>query len=109
MFKTGPNYTGFSSLLTECLLNNTVAEETTKKIDQTILKVALTIFQQRHKDTVQRLKINGFTHPQQASVLDDQIKKYTENLESIFKGFNLSSTEGSALLNEMQDQGGKDV
>ena len=85
MFKTGAIYDSFEPRLTECLLNKTVTEGTTKKIDETILGVALTIFQNLHTVTKQRLEINGFTHPKQASVLDDQIKKYTDNLESIFK------------------------
>lgn len=109
MFRTGTNYGGVSKNLTECLLKNTGAETTTKKIDETILGVALTIFQNLHKVTKQRLEINGFTHPKQASVLDDQIKKYRDNLESIFKDFNLSWEKGSDLLFKMQDQGGKDV
>ena len=109
MFRTGTNYGGVSKNLTECLLNNTVAKRTTKKIDENILKVALEIFQTRHTVTKQRLEINGFTHPKQASVLDKQIQKYTDNLESIFQSLNLTSTEGSALLYEMQDKGGKNV
>ena len=110
MFKTETHYyKGASSDLTECFLNNTVAESTPKKINESILGVALTILKERHNVTKQRLEINGFLHPKEARVLDGQIKKYTENLDSIFERFGLSSTEGSSLLYEMQDKGGKNV
>ena len=109
MFRTGTNYGGVSKNLTECLLNNTVAKRTTKKIDENILKVALEIFQTRHTVTKQRLEINGFTHPKEASFLDKQIQTYTENLQSLFKDLNLSWEKGSDLLYEMQDKGGKNV
>ena len=115
MFRTGPAYTGFSSLLTECLLNKTVTEGTTKKIDEATLVVALAISKARYADMKTRFKINAADKnisredAEKVSVLDGRIKNYTGNLEDIFKKLGLSSKEGSDLLFKMQDQGGKDV
>ncbi|MBU6149039.1 MAG: hypothetical protein KGQ54_02455 [Verrucomicrobia bacterium] len=99
MFKTEPHYyKGVSSDLTECLLNKTVTEGKIKKIDEKILGAASAIFKARHADQKKRFDINGYQSPQEASVLDNRIRNYTTNLESIFNQLKLSWEEGSDLL-----------
>jgi hypothetical protein len=114
MFKTGPNYTGFSPSLTECLLNKTVTEGTTKKIDEATLDeatrdVALAIVKARYADMKTRFEINAadknisLEDAEKASDLDKRIANYTANLEDIFEKCKLSPEQGYNLLHNMQD------
>lgn len=115
MFKIGANYDSFEPRLTECLLNKTVTEGTTKKIDEATLVVALAIFKARHADMKTRFKINAADKnisredAEKVSVLGGRIENYTGNLEDIFKKLGLSSKEGSDLLFKMQDVRGENV
>lgn len=113
MYKTGTNYDGFLSSLTEVLLNKPKKE--TIGQDKAVLSVALEIFKTRHAAMKTRFAINvaetgiSIEEVKKASGLEDLIKKYTENLESIFKKMNISFEEGSDLLLKMQDARGGNV
>jgi len=120
MYKTGIDYDGFLSSLTEVLLNKTEVllnkpKKETKGLDEAVLKVAYEIFKTRHAAMKTRFAINvaetgiSIEEKKKASGLEDQIKKYTENLESIFKKMNISFTEGSDRLLKMEDVGGENV